>query len=86
MAGFKNSTHHRSHAHPFLSTLTMSQKNSLRLLLVKDAAAEVHHLLDVKRSVTRVVHDVGHKLALARAGRTAELFAENAATHIKITL
>lgn len=72
-AGHKHSTH-KSHASEFVTSLTRAQRNSLRLLLTKDAAAELHHLLDVQKAVTRAVHDVEHKLELAKHGRTIELF------------
>jgi hypothetical protein len=60
--------------HQFIETLTISQKNSLRLLLAKDAAADLHYLLGVQKAVTRAVTEAEHKLALAKSGRTAELF------------
>jgi hypothetical protein len=77
--------YHHSHAGQFVATLTASQKNSLRLLLAKDAAADLHYLIGVQKAVTRAVTDAEHKLALARAGRTAELFSDHTPTHIKIT-
>lgn len=84
MAVKKHST--RTHASEFLGTLTKGQKNSLRLLLVHEAGAELHHLLDVRRAVTRAVRDVEHKLELAKSGRTIELFsAQHQATDFAIT-
>ncbi len=79
--------HHHSHAGQFLSTLTISQKNSLRLLLARDAAADLHYLLGVQKAVTRAVSDAEHKLALAKSGRTAELFrSQHVHTDIKVRL
>jgi len=79
--------HHHSHAGQFLSTLTISQKNSLRLLLARDAAADLHYLLGVQKAVTRAVTEAEHKLALAKSGRTAELFrSQHAHTDIKVRL
>jgi len=73
--------HHHSHAGAFLSTLTISQKNSLRLLLARDAAADLHYLLGVQKAVTRAVTEAEHKLALAEQGRTSELFRSSQHTH-----
>jgi hypothetical protein len=79
--------HHHSHAGQFVATLTAGQRNSLRLLLAKDAAADLHYLLGVQKAVTRAVSDAEHKLALAKSGRTAELFrAQHAHTDIKVRL
>jgi hypothetical protein len=57
----------------------------LRLPLAKDAAADLHYLLGVQKAVTRAVTEAEHKLALAKEGRTAELFAGHALVHIKVT-
>jgi hypothetical protein len=87
MSAKNNSTHHRHHSHAgqFVATLTAGQRNSLRLLLAKDAAADLHYLLGVQKAVTRAVSDAEHKMALAKAGRTAELFSDHSPAHIKIT-
>jgi len=83
----KTPHHHHSHAGQFLSTLTISQKNSLRLLLAQDAAADLHYLLGVQKAVTRAVTEAEHKLALAKEGRTAELFrSQHVHTDIKVRL
>jgi hypothetical protein len=78
--------HHHSHAHQFVGTLSVSQKNSLRILLVKNAAAELHRALDIQKAVTKSVHQAEHALELARQGRTAELFSKSAAADIKVRL
>jgi hypothetical protein len=47
----------------------------------------LHYLLGVQKAVTQAVSDAEHKLALAKSGRTAELFrAQHAHTDIKVRL
>lgn len=78
---------HQSHAQHFVSTLSANQRNSLRVLLVKNAAVELHRALDLQKAVTRAVNDAEHNLMLAREGRTSELFRDqHAHADIKVRL
>jgi hypothetical protein len=65
---------HETHAHHFVQSLSANQRNSLRILLIKNAARELHHALDLQKAITRSVHSAEHALELAKQGRTAELF------------
>ena len=82
----KGQHRHRTHAHHFVESLSKSQRNALRILLVKDAAAELHHALDIQKAVTRAVHNAEHALDLAKQGRTAELFSRQHATDILVRI
>jgi len=79
-------SHAHSHAHHFVSTLTANQRNALRILLVKNAAAELHRALDIQKAVTRSVHQAEHALELAKQGRTSELFGKSAYADLKVRL
>lgn len=74
MSDKKHSTHHRSHAESFIDSLNASQRNSLRLLFIQKQHESLHHLLGIQKLIQKEVREAEHLLALARTGRTAELF------------
>jgi hypothetical protein len=61
---------HRTHSHHFVNSLSKSQRNHLRVILIANAVDELHHALDIQKSVARAVDVAEHKLAAALEGVT----------------
>jgi hypothetical protein len=63
----------RSHAHQFTTSLTRSERNALRVILLhKDGLAELREALGIEHM--RVSPLPEQRTALAVAGKTVELF------------
>jgi len=68
-----NSRRVKSHAEEFVGSLSVSQRNSLKVIFLQEhACRDLRHALAVDQH--KHVSEAEHRTGLARAGRTVELF------------